>query len=147
MKIRFIKKEDVPKATNLYHSIWPEDEFSRIKKYFELQVKNKEIFVAVEKKEIIGILGFSKRFFEKSDFLEEIIVHEKYRKKGIGKKLMKKFEADAKKRKTRRVFSSIEPKNKMSIKMHKKLGYKKSGHIKHIWKEGQKELILSKKLE
>lgn len=146
MLIRLIKKQDILKATKLYGNIWPEDKFSRVKKYFQGKVKSKEGFVAIENNKIVGILGFTKRYFKDSDYLDEVIVDKKYRKKGIASALVKKLELNAKKRKSRRIFSSTESKNKISLKFHKKLGYKKVGYVDHMWKENKKEIIFSKRL-
>lgn len=144
MKIRFMKKEDISRSTKLYYEIWPEDK--GIKKYFQEKVKKKEGYVAIENKKIAGILAFTKIFFDEADYLDEVIVVKKFRNRGIASTLIKKFEENAKKRKSRRIFSSTEPTNKISIKMHKKLDYKRAGYIDDMWKEREKQIIFSKKL-
>jgi ribosomal protein S18 acetylase RimI-like enzyme len=72
---------------------------------------------------------------------------EYYRRRGIGTALMGEFEKQTRKRKCRRVFSSVEPWNRVSLAFHMKLGYERCGYIDNIWAEGKRDLFFSKKLQ
>lgn len=144
MIIKRPKKEDSVKLTSLYCKIWPKEVSIRVKKYFIEKIENKEIFVAFEKNFPIGIISFTKGWWRGADYIDEIVVDEKHRGKGIAKKLVLFFEQDAKKRKARRIFSSTQPSNKISVKMQQKLGYKRCGYVNDMFEEGQKEIIFSK---
>ncbi len=146
MIIRRAKKEESKALTKLYCKIWPKEIPKRVKAYFSEKIKNKEIFVVIENKQMIGIVSFTKAWWRGADYLDEVVVDERYRGKGIATKLIKTFEKDARKRKARRIFSSTQPSNKASIKMQQKLGYKRCGFVDDMFEEGQKEIIFSKKL-
>lgn len=158
MEIRHITLKDIPEIIKLYLGIWKDDKTNvkELKKYFLKKIKNKEGFVALEENKIVGFIGFSKEYFkivcskrksfQDSDYLDWVFVDKNYRGKGIAETLIKKFEQDAKKRKVRRIFSTTILKNKPALNLHKRLGYKKEGYVWHIWKEGDKEIFFSKKI-
>lgn len=148
VKIRRFEKKDVKEVIKLCHGVWPDLTISELKKYFAKKIRNHDNngFVVIDNNKIVGFIGFSKSYFRDSDYLDWVFVDKKYRSKGIAEKLVKEFEKDAKKRKTRRIFSTTIKKNKPALNMHKKLGYKKVGHVWHIWEEGDKEIFFSKKL-
>jgi GNAT superfamily N-acetyltransferase len=146
MKVRIGKKEDVGKLSRLYCSVWPNEVAGRVKRYFVEKVKRKEIFVAVDNDRIIGGLCFSKSWWKGADYIDEVVVDEGYRRKGVAAKLMGTFEKDAVIRRARRIFCSTQPSNRISIKMQMKLRYRKCGYVDNMFEEGKRELIFSKKL-
>ncbi len=148
VKIRRFEKKDVKKVIRLCHNVWHDLTISELKKHFAKKIRNHDNngFVAIDNNKIVGFIGFSKGYFNKSDFLDWVFVDKKYRKSGIAEKLVKEFEKDAKKRRVKRVFSTTIMKNKPAINMHKKLGYKRAGYVWNLWEEGDKEIFFSKKL-
>lgn len=147
MKIRRGQLKDAREATNLYRSIWPEDKEKLVMEYFKEKIKKKEILVAIDNNKLVGILGYAKFFWDKIDFIDEVIIDNKYRRKKIAIALIKRLEKESKKRKARRIFSTTEIWNKISIKMHKRLGYKRCGYVDNMWEEGVREIMLSKKIK
>jgi ribosomal protein S18 acetylase RimI-like enzyme len=74
------------------------------------------------------------------------MVDKKYRRRGFATTLMKAYESQARKRHRRRIFSSVEPGRTASLKLHRKLGYKRCGFIDNLWEDGKRDLFFSKKL-
>ena len=146
MKIKRGEKRDSAELTRLYCSIWPKEIPKRVKNYFFSKIKAKEVFIAVEDNKIIGILSFTKSWWKGADYLDEVVVHKNYRGRGIAAKLMLAFEKDAKRRKARRIFSSTQPLNRVSIKLQQKAGFRRCGYVDDMFEEGQRELIFSKKI-
>jgi RimJ/RimL family protein N-acetyltransferase len=146
MKIRYLQEKDILKVMKLYDLVWPVESKRHLKAYYKNRMEQKQGFVAVEKKEIIGVLTYSKVFYAGFPFIDAVIVDKEHRKKGVATTLIKKFEDFWKKKKARRVYSTVEPDNKASIKMNKALGWKKIGYWEHVWNENEKEIIFSKKL-
>lgn len=148
MIIRKLKNKDVKEVIKLCLEVWPDLTKKELENHFKKKIRNKdnEGFVAIDNKKIIGFIGFSKRYFRDSDYLEWVFVDKNYRGRGIAETLIKKFEQDARRRKSRRIFSTTIKKNKAAMKMHKKLGYQQAGYVWNLWEEGDKEIIFSKKL-
>jgi len=149
MKIREVTSKDIPKVIKLCHEVWPDLTINELKRKFSRKIRNKDNngFVAIDNNKIVGFIGFSKGYFNKSDFLDWVFVNKNYRGKGIAEELIKEFEKDAKRRKVKRVFSTTVKKNRPAMKMHKKLGYEQVGYVWHIWEEGDKEIFFSKELK
>lgn len=83
--------------------------------------KTRDVFVAVDKGKIIGILEGNK------DKVTRLFVDKKHHGKGIAKNLMLKFESKCRKTglKRIRVFSSL-----YAIKFYEHIGYRKSTSLK-----------------
>jgi len=147
MKIRKGKKKDLAEIAKMWLKSFPKGNTPKIaKEYLNERLERNEILVALEGSKVIGFLTFSKNYFLNSDFSQFLAVNEEFHNKGIGTSLMKEFEKQAIKRKCRRVFSSVEPWNKNALRFHKKLGYERCGYVDNTWKEGSRDLFLSKKL-
>ena len=93
--------------------------------------------VALSEKKVVG-LAYLNRFREKSGyrfaFENTIYVHEKHTRQGIGYRLLKELLKISKNHKNIKsivaVIGSIDSKG--SLKLHEKLGFKKSGVLKKI---------------
>ena len=101
-------------------------------------IKNKlPYLIALSKNKVVG-LAYLNRFREKSGyrfaFENTIYVHEKHTRQGIGYKLLKELLNISKNHKNIKsivaVIGSIDSKG--SIKLHKKLGFRKTGVLKKI---------------
>jgi L-amino acid N-acyltransferase YncA len=92
---------------------------------FRRYMKSKKHYwiVAEENKEIIG---FGQAWIKNKDtgITESVYVDKKYRKKGIGNKIMKELIKWLKKQKLKYIESSCFIENKPSYKLHEKLGFK-----------------------
>jgi len=100
MKIRMTVKEDMPELAILYKQFWNEDSSIKLmeSKFIDLQENPNYIFLsALEENHLIGsVLGIicEELYGECKPFLliEDLIVDQKYRRKGIGKALMFEIE-------------------------------------------------------
>jgi len=146
MKIRKGAREDFPQITRMWLKFFPEDTPKIARVYLEERLGRNEILVMDDKMKLAGFLTFSKNYFLNSDYNQFVMVDGKHRRKGVAASLMMEFEEQARKRKCRRIFSSSEPWNKASIRMHRKLGYARCGYVDNIWAEGKRDLFFSKKL-
>ena len=101
-------------------------------------IKNKlPYLIALSEKKVVG-LAYLNRFREKSGyrfaFENTIYIHDKHIRQGIGYKLLKELLNVSKKNKNIKlivaVIGSIDSKG--SLKLHEKLGFKKTGVLKKI---------------
>tara|TARA_B100000579_G_scaffold424622_1_gene429276 strand:+ start:58 stop:558 length:501 start_codon:yes stop_codon:yes gene_type:complete len=107
------------------------------KSYKNIINNNLPYLVALIEKKVVG-LAYLNRFREKSgyrfSFENTIYIHNKYINQGIGYKLLKALLNVSKRNKNIKlivaVIGSID--NKGSIKLHKKLGFKKTGVLKKV---------------
>jgi len=84
-----------------------------------------KIYIAVESKEIIGVVNFCiEQYWEGSVIIiEDLAVKEEFKKKGIGKSLMEFVEEFARKNKIGAIYFSTNKKSK-AVRFYEKLGYK-----------------------
>jgi len=99
------------------------------KKQF-IEENNGKIFIAEEDNKIIGLCIFNIRvikdhqmFFDMVNIeIENICVDEKYRKKGIGKKLLEKVKIYAKENNIKNIELSVWEFNENALKFYKNMG-------------------------
>jgi len=112
--------------------------FNQFHKNYKTINKNRlPYLVALSKNKVVG-LAYLNKFREKSGyrfaFENTIYVHEKYTRQGIGYNLLKELLNISKNHKNIKliiaVIGSIDSKG--SLKLHEKLGFKKSGILKKI---------------
>ena len=136
--------KDVHKIYNYYiinsYSNFEEKKltFNQFHKNYKNIIKNKlPYLVALSEKRVVG-LAYLNKFREKSGyrfaFENTIYVHDKHIRQGIGYKLLKKLLYVSKNNKNIKliiaVIGSIDSKG--SLKLHEKLGFKKTGVLKKI---------------
>ena len=129
--------------------------FNQFHNNYKNIIKNKlPYLVALSEKKVVG-LAYLNRFREKSGyrfaFENTIYVHDQYIKQGIGYTLLKELLYVSKSNKNIKlivaVIGSIDSKG--SLKLHKKLGFKKTGVLKKIGFKKNKwidSIFLQKKL-
>jgi len=105
----------------------------------------KQIYVATNTNdECIGFMGvIDQGCFRKFSYLSLIGVKKKDRGKGIGKKLIHKFE-EIGFEKADKVFLLVSDFNKKAQSLYRQLGYKNVGKIPDLFKKGVSEHILVK---
>jgi len=105
----------------------------------------KQIYVATNTNdECIGFMGvIDQGCFRKFSYLSLIAVKKKDRGKGIGKKLIHKFE-EIGFEKADKVFLLVSDFNKKAQSLYRQLGYKNVGKIPDLFKKGVSEHILVK---
>ena len=112
--------------------------FNQFHNNYQNIIKNKlPYLIALSEKKVVG-LAYLNRFREKSGyrfaFENTIYVHDKYTRQGIGYKLLKELLYFSKNNKNIKliiaVIGSIDSKG--SLKLHEKLGFKRTGVLKKI---------------
>ena len=120
--------------------------FDQFHKIYKNIIKNKlPYLVALSEKKVVG-LAYLNKFREKSGyrfaFENTIYVHDKHTRQGIGYKLLKELLYVSKKNKNIKfiiaVIGSIDSKG--SLKLHEKLGFKKTGVLKKIGFKNNKRI-------
>ncbi len=107
------------------------------KNYKSIKLSKLPYLVALNDKKVVGI-AYLNRFREKSGYRysyeNTIYVHNRFIKKGIGFKLLKKLISFSRKNKNIKkivaVIGGID--NEGSLKIHQKLGFQRSGILKKI---------------
>ncbi len=111
----------------------------------EEMITRKQIYVATDtNEECIGFMGvIDQGCFRKFSYLSLIAVKKRDRGKGVGKKLIDKFEALGFE-KADKVFLLVSDFNKKAQPLYRKLGYQKVGEIPDLFKMGVSEHVLVK---
>lgn len=78
------------------------------------------VFVAKEENRVVGAIIAMKTRDDKI-YVSGWVVHKKYRRKGIGTQL---YKALIRKTKGKKIIVFVEPNNKISLKAHKKIGFR-----------------------
>ncbi len=146
MKIRKGVIGDIKQIAPLWLSFFKDDTKKIACDYLKKRVTNGELLVSEIGGKLAGFLTFKKNYFDKSDYIEAVLVFPEYRAKGIGSALIKRCEAQSRKRKCRRLFVSCEPWNKNALNFHVKMGFKKCGYLDNVWGENKTDIFFSKKL-
>lgn len=146
MKIRKGCAKDIKGIILLWLSFFKDDTKKIAMRYLSDKVKENEIIISENKKELAGFLTFKKNYFFESDYIEALIIAPHHRHKGIGSAIIKECEKQSAKRKRRRLFVSSEHWNKEAMKFHIKMGFKKCGYLDDVWGEGKRDIFFSKKL-
>ena len=76
------------------------------------------------KKKIIGACTFTIEHADRYIHLESIVVHKKYRGRGVGKELLKEIRKFAHKKRFHRISADVYARNSAALKFHEKLGFK-----------------------
>ena len=129
-EIKILSKKEELKYSDTLKSIDKNKEifFSYLKE--DLNRKNREIFVALENKKVVGMvlaqyfkpLIISK--FWKKGYISNLYVLKRYRNKSVGKKLVTHALKWLKKKNVGHVTLEIHLDNKPTLKLYRKLGFK-----------------------
>lgn len=149
IKIKLAKRRQTRDCLNcVKHSdLW--EEYFKYHENAELairkRIKEKQIYVATSKNgRCVGFIGvIEEGCFGKFTYLSLIAVKRKHRGKGIGKKLLYKFEEIGFK-KADTIFLLVSDFNKKAKSLYKKIGYKEVGSIPDLFKKEISESILMK---
>ena len=143
MEIRNLALKDLEQIDKLYYQFWQENsDMEKMKKMFrELETNSNYIFLAAEEEGIVagtvmGIIcyelyGDCRPFM----LLEDLVVDRRFRKRGIGKALVKKLEEEAEKRGCSQIMFITEAERKDAVSFYESLDYdsgKNTGFKKKI---------------
>jgi len=94
---------------------------------FNFYLKAGNSFVAEEKGRVIGYVASQTASFmhgvEKLLWIEYVVVKSEYRRQGIGEALLQRLVEHAKRNKINRIYTTINPDNEASIRLHQKAGF------------------------
>ena len=142
MRIRLARQEDVKDIIKFDHIARIRSRKDR-RDFIKRSVLNKRCYVAAIKGKPVGYTVLEYDFWGfGGGFISMLYLHEDYRRRGIGSKLMKYAEDKCKKEK---LFTSTNQSNKPMLSLLKKLKYERSGII-HNLDPGDPELIYFKKI-
>jgi len=106
---------------------------------FNFYLKTGNSFVAEENGEVIGYVASQTvpfmHGFDRLLWIEYIVVRSDYRRKGVGTTLLRSLIEYAKRNRIDRIYTTINPDNEASIKLHLKTGF----NVKN-WKIAHQEL-------
>ena len=127
VEYEFVRKRNIMNLAHivdLFKQLWP------YKKPQDLQEKKRllwrkstRIFLAKEGGEVLGLVTFRPKIFGLIAYVPELVVYEEARGKGIGKNLLKKIVAYAKKRACLGVFLASAIKRRGSHRFYKNNGF------------------------
>ncbi len=136
MMIRKARKKDLMEIAEIEMAEFSKPPFNdknplkKVLKSLNFYIKIANIYVAVIDNKIAGVIIFKQEQWWGGSviIIEDLIVHEKYQKKGIGKKLINWLESYAKKKKVN-FLSFMTNKKAISVNFYKKLGYKQDKNL------------------
>ena len=67
------------------------DSFKEAKEHFNKKIKYKEFYIAIEGDEVLGLFSYRRDYSHYANYLTNIVVAKKHRRKGIAKKLLDKY--------------------------------------------------------
>jgi len=138
LKIRKATLQDWSKTLPLFKQLYHGDIGPNMRKAFTTLTKDSEncVLVAEQNKELIGaIIGnyyLDLDWEDKTAKLQAIIVNEKHRNKGIGKKLFQHFLTETKKHKCRAITLRVNQKNEIASNFYEKLNFTKAETKEYI---------------
>ncbi|MCD2348949.1 GNAT family N-acetyltransferase [Clostridium guangxiense] len=118
--------------TTAIYAYEPHDIEERKQWYYERKQNNHPVIVFEEDDKVVGFATFEQfRAYPayKYSLEHSVYVHKDYRKRGIGKKLMKKLIEVANEQGYAIMVAAIDSENSGSIELHKKLGFEYAGTI------------------
>ena len=125
------------------------DSFKKAKEHFKKKIDSKEVYVALNKDEVIGLFSYRRDYSHYANYLSNIVVAKKHRRKGIAKILLDKYIEVTKKeqpKKQKYALSSTDVTNIPLIRLHLNYGFEKLGSIKELH-YGKDEIIFGYKLK
>ena len=134
MRTILAKKEHIHPAATILHASHFET-LHEAKTWLREKIKNKEFFVVVDGKEVLGLLLYERDYSHYANYISDIVVAKKHRRKGVAHALLEKYIAVSKKetpKKQRYALSSTTGTNKISIKMHLSFGFKELGRVEKL---------------
>ena len=131
------------------YEIYKEEYGERVKEIINCYLKHKHIKLVKDNKKIIGLLLWSVKegFHHGLCEIEELWIHEKYRRKGLGTKLLKSTIKDIKKYfikegyKPRKIFLFTSKENVAARKCYEKQNFKLVAEVGDLFKDNEIELM------
>ncbi len=144
LNIRTAEEKDIPAITEIYnhaivHTTATFDTETKTLEnrleWFRQHSPKHSVIVAEYEGEIVGWASLSKwsdKMAYDSSVENSLYMAEKYRGKGVGKKLLEKLIEEGRKNGFHTIIARISDGNDVSLKMHYDLGFEKTGTLKEV---------------
>ncbi len=133
VEYEFVRKKrimNLEHIVGLFRQLWPHKSPQELQeKKRLLWRKSTRIFLAKEEGEVLGFVTFRPKLFGLITYVPELVVDKDARGKGIGKNLLKKIIAYARKRPCLGVFLASAMKRRESHRFYKKNGFRNLGSL------------------
>ena len=133
VEYEFVRKRNIVNLAHivsLFKQLWPYKNPQALQEKKKiLSRKSTRIFLAKEDGKVLGLVTFRPKIFGLIAYVPELVVHEEARGKGIGKNLLNKIVAYAKKKACFGVFLASAIKRKESHIFYKKNGFINIGSL------------------
>jgi len=133
VEYEFVRKRSIMNLAHivdLFKQLWPHKKPQDLQENKRLlRRKSTRIFLAKEGGKVLGLVTFRPKIFGLIAYVPELVVHEEARGRGIGKNLLKKTVAYAKKRSCLGVFLASSIKRRESHRFYKKNGFINIGSL------------------
>jgi len=126
MEYEFLRKRNIlnpAHIVSLFKQLWPDKSSQDLHEKNLLWKKSTRIFIAKEDGKVLGLITFRPKIFGLIAYIPELVVHEEVRGKGIGKNLLQKIMAYAKRNACLGVFLASAMKRRESHRFYKKNGF------------------------
>ncbi|MGB9791461.1 MAG: ribosomal protein S18-alanine N-acetyltransferase [Thermacetogeniaceae bacterium] len=137
--VRFMEKEDIPEITAIENCSFPTP-WSQQAFLNELKNKFAVYFVAVHEGKLVGYAGMW--LFSGEAHVTTIAVHPDFRRRGLGKMLMKTLIAYATERGADTMVLEVRPSNIPAINLYKSLGFRNIGWRKNYYIETREDALV-----
>lgn len=105
-----------------------------------------KLYILVKNEKLLSVAQFQKVFHEDGVFLYGFSTVEKERNKGYAKELLKKVHIELKKESIKKIYLTVDPKNKIAIDLYSKMGYKVLEFEKDEYGEGIDRYLMIKEI-
>ena len=109
--------------------------------FVKAHLEQHHLIVADTDDDVIGLCAYRTDWFQ-CTFVTLVVVHERYRRRGIARELFRSVEAVSP---SPRIFSSVDETNGPAIRMHAALGFSPSGYVDNL-PQGTRELIFYRRV-
>jgi len=140
MKIRKGAKKDFNGIFELVQGLWPKEKLGKreTRKIFIQQLKSGKVFIVAEEgSNFLGVVSLSVKLdiqnSGKMGWIDELVVREENKGRGVGRKLMESVRREAKKKGCLELYLYSSKKRKGAHKFYRKLGFKDTALF--FWKE------------
>lgn len=124
------------------------------RRYFDagdLETRRDKVFVATLGGKIVGVIGLFRDFYEsdRSYWMGWFCVHKDYRRKGVGKMLLRRIENELRKKAVKKLFVNTGSAETYTDAMNFYFsnGFRLEGILRDYYSEGEDQIILSKDLK
>lgn len=138
MRIRKAVLKDLPKIKKLSNQF--KFELNRDWKGL-IHSRNSEMFLLMNKEDIVGFTGLVYHAWNNTIQITNVFIHPRYRRQGLGLKLINFLIEKAKKTNYRCLIAEAPSLNPV-LKLYKKAGFRKCGYNDRYYSNSEKEIAL-----